>query len=294
MDNQYITRLQGGLGNQLFQFAFAYSFAKANNISVKIYYRDTNPKRCYKLNHYPIKLYYASSKEVFEAQVGFLFLNKKITAFLLKFPFYRKLLHYKTNKASKTFGLHSSHTWQTHFHLEGYWQSESFFRDYGNEIKRQFLPKAIGKQTRMIEEQIIKSKAVSIHVRRGDYVEIAQNNGLHTLLGTDYYKDAINHMCEQIKSPIHFYIFSDDKAWVEKHLCFLENKTFVQIDESDADVQELYLMSKCNHHIIANSSFSWWGAWLNDKEKIVIAPKSWFSIELPEFKSLIPEDWIII
>jgi hypothetical protein len=107
-----------------------------------------------------------------------------------------------------------------------------------------------------------------------------------------YYHSAIKTITEQVENP-HFFIFSDDLDWVKDNLDFIDNKTFIELDENTPDHEEMFLMSQCKHNIIANSSFSWWGAWLNQNmDKIVIAPKKWFNDTTKDTSDLIPNTWV--
>jgi hypothetical protein len=134
---------------------------------------------------------------------------------------------------------------------------------------------------------------VSIHIRRGDFSKKAETNLYHGILSSDYYKQAIEIISSKINSP-KFYIFSDDINWAKENLIVPE-AVYASGQISKTHFEDLYLMSQCHHNIIANSSFSWWGAWLNDNpEKIVIAPKNWFNKGPKDTQDIIPGDWIKI
>jgi hypothetical protein len=134
--------------------------------------------------------------------------------------------------------------------------------------------------------------AVSIHIRRGDYVLNTSTNKHHGVCNLDYYEAAVEYIREKIES-LTFFIFSDDIAWVKENLK-LDNAVFVSSPEIK-DYEELILMSKCKHNIIANSSFSWWGAWLNQNpDKIVIAPRQWTTKKTADELDILPKSWIQI
>jgi hypothetical protein len=130
-----------------------------------------------------------------------------------------------------------------------------------------------------LKEEIGNTNAVSLHVRRGDYVHNSTNAATYEVCSLDYYRASIRHMAERIQQP-KFFIFSDDIAWVKNNLKIDFPHHYVDCNHGEESYNDMRLMSLCQHHIIANSSFSWWGAWLNpNREKIVIAPKNWFAIE---------------
>ena len=166
----------------------------------------------------------------------------------------------------------------------GYWQSEKYFKDFKSEIRNLFSP------TKEIVEYInskygnILENSVAIHSRRGDYT---RHPNLHPICNIDYYNSAIEHFGHRK----NFLVFGDDVNWLRDN--FDANFHIIQ----ETDVIDLYIMSMCTDNIIANSSFSWWGAWLNPNEnKKVIAPKNWFGSALSghNTKDLLPDSWITI
>jgi len=135
--------------------------------------------------------------------------------------------------------------------------------------------------------------SVGVHVRRGDYVSDKRTNEFHGCCGTDYYAKALTYVMDRCPDPV-FYVFSDDIEWVSAHMTFPGKTVYVKSDPQ-APAADMHMMSRCSHQIIANSSFSWWGAWLNnDPNKIVVAPRRWFADELhnANTKDLIPESWV--
>jgi hypothetical protein len=180
-------------------------------------------------------------------------------------------------------------------YLNGYWHSELYFKKYSEIIRSDFtINKPIYDSYKPYYELINNCESVSLHVRRGDYL----NNKYVISLGNDnnglYYKNAINEIQKKIKREIVFFVFSDDIIWCKKNLIF-NNKVIFVMPELQNDIDELHLMSHCSHNIIANSTFSWWGAWLNpNKEKVVIAPKKWFTQEHININDIVPKDWIML
>jgi hypothetical protein len=178
-------------------------------------------------------------------------------------------------------------------HLDGYWQSARYFADVADTIRQDFTFRAAPDPVnREIGEIIRGAEAVSLHVRRGDYVAgkvAAQHHGSCSM---EYYKSAIAEMVARLRNP-HFFVFSDEPAWVKEHLRLTEQVTYVDHNGPEKGHEDLRLMTLCRHHIIANSSFSWWGAWLpTHAEKIVIAPQKWFNLDDIVTSDLLPENWL--
>jgi hypothetical protein len=179
-------------------------------------------------------------------------------------------------------------------YLMGYWQSEKYFINADETIRKDFnfkLP--MGANNVNLMKEINEVNAISLHVRRGDYANNVQTTATHGLCSIEYYHAAILHMANQIDAP-NFFIFSDDIAWVKENLKIDFPHTFVNHNFGLESYNDMRLMSLCKHNIIANSTFSWWGAWLNsNKKKIVIAPKRWFANEtIINTQDLIPYDWV--
>jgi len=168
--------------------------------------------------------------------------------------------------------------------LRGYFMSEKYFADHKKEL---FEILGISPLRREIKKKYGDfSDHVSVHVRRGDYLHLKD---YHTNLGMDYYKKAIEAVGEHSK----FLVFSDDLGWCKENLTFLKN---VEYSPCDEDYEDLILMSTCKHNIIANSTFSWWGAYFNErKEKMVIFPRDWFGPKKRHQRSLediVPSEWV--
>ncbi|MDD3060131.1 MAG: alpha-1,2-fucosyltransferase, partial [Sulfurimonas sp.] len=142
-----------------------------------------------------------------------------------------------------------------------------------------------------LKEEIQSSNSVSLHVRRGDYVSNKNATSYHGVSSLDYYYNAIETISKKISNPI-LYIFSDDIPWVRENLIVSLPIVFIENTNTDRPFEDIYLMSLCKHNIIANSTFSWWGAYLNSNlEKNVIAPKKWFNDPVINTEDLIPSSW---
>tara|TARA_B110001454_G_scaffold185324_1_gene181483 strand:+ start:207 stop:899 length:693 start_codon:yes stop_codon:yes gene_type:complete len=179
-------------------------------------------------------------------------------------------------------------------YLNGYWQSQNYFADFESHIRKEFhLTEPLDRlyRQRITELNIHDSITVSLHVRRGDYATNPVANSVHGTLGPDYYKLALQKIEASLASSFTLLVFSDDIPWARANLdlpistIYIEpNIIFPQID--------MHLMASCNHHIIANSSYSWWGAWLNpNHDKLVIAPTRWFA-KSTNTGDLIPSKWV--
>ena len=288
----------GGLGNQMFQYAFGYAISKEKSVKIKL---DTSGFDVYDLRSYELNLFNIEENSDLKPAYIFLLnqLNGKNNTLLTKT--FRKMLrgllrftkfYYQEKKEfvfdKDVFNIKID----TYFY--GYWQNEKYFKKYRKELLEIFTLKNIHPKTIEYQQQIVKSDAVSIHIRRGDYVTDTHTNSVHGTCDVRYYKRAVMEVLKN-KKQAHFFIFSDDLDWAKKNLDFIDNKTFVRLESEIPDHEEMHLMSKCKHNIIANSSFSWWGAWMNkNSTKIVIAPKKWFKNSKMNQSQIVPHDWIKI
>lgn len=284
-----IVRLYGGLGNQMFQFATAYALSKQHSLDLKldISWFKTQTLRAFELGQYNIDPDFAAFNEI-----PFGINQKGIKRFafntMLKIGL-RSLGDIKYIKESDEIII--DHTKINY--LDGYWQNEKYFLNYSEEIREKIcLNYDLSEKHKSISQILDSEKTVSIHIRRGDYVTNIHTNQFHGVCPLRYYKTAIDFFIKKLHTPC-FLVFSDDIAWAKTNLNFDKDVYFVE--NIDFPHEDIILMSQCNHNIIANSSFSWWGAWLNANEnKIVIAPKEWFRNEKRnrKTKELIPQNWI--
>jgi len=165
--------------------------------------------------------------------------------------------------------------------------------DIEDEIRSEFTFKLpMSQQNTDIAKTISQTNSISLHVRRNDFANNSRVNSIHGLCSLDYYKSAISYIVERVKCP-SFYVFSDDSTWVKRNLKIDYPCEFVENNWGRESFNDMRLMSMCKHNIIANSSFSWWGAWLNpNPQKLVMAPKVWFAMQDINTNDLIPNDWI--
>lgn len=287
-----ISNIIGGLGNQMFQYASALALTKQLSTELKIDIRDFDNYKLhqgFELNNvFNCNIEFATNAEL-DRVLG---LSKyKLIKRILR----RQIMCWARNK--KHVVEPSFHFWPgfhqltSDIYLDGYWQSEKYFSESESDVRKAFTFRhPLSNKNLEIADSISKVNAVSLHVRRGDYVTNSKNAFLGTC-SLDYYQQAIDHISAHVKNPV-FFIFSDDIRWVKDHLTLNYEKNYIDHNTGKKSHFDMHLMSLCKHHIIANSSFSWWGAWLNpNKEKIVIAPKNWFSNDLND-RDLIPSSWV--
>ena len=295
-DRVVVTRLIGGLGNQMFQYAAGLGLALRHGVELKL---DVSgfaayPKRRYELGSYPIRGTPASEAEL----ASFGSRRPKVESRWLARA--RRLIRIDGKPGSSPIYR------ERHFHfdarvrdlnptvyLDGYWQSEKYFADLIGLLRQEFTPLApLEPENAAMADRIDAVNAVSLHVRRGDYVNEPDISRFHGICSADYYQSAVKYIAGRA-GDIHLFVFSDDQDWVRDNLHFAPPTTVVAANPPDRGFRDMQLMARCRHHIIANSSFSWWGAWLNPSPaKIVVAPKRWFAASTNDTRDLLPEAWV--
>jgi hypothetical protein len=287
-------KITGGLGNQLFQYSFGKHLAQKLNTKVLFdiqtnkSFKDFTPRKI-ELTFFECQIEIVSKKDKKKMKFFSYGIMERIERTIAKkYPHYFKT--YFVEQA--THEILNSNQLKDNCYFDGYWQSYKYLVPIEsilhNELKLKY-PLQL-KMNDFLNE-ITNSQSVSIHIRRSDYITIKQNFDRFGICSKKYYENAILYIKKYFADPI-FYIFSDDLDWVKEN--FIGSQYIFITDNKPAE--DLYLMSKCKHNIIANSTFSWWGAWLNQNpEKIVIAPKQWYKGKLNEtLKDLIPPEWIRI
>lgn len=283
-----IVRLIGGLGNQLFQYAYALSLAgKGYQVKLDISAFETYTLHGgYSLDYYDPSIEIATKEEIRTlTQVGPLI---KLT---------RKLQGKKSRRVIKESNFSYDEkmlTPEDDHYLIGYFQSDKYFNHIRRELRRTLdLEHKLSDYSAAVCAEISDSPvSVSVHIRRGDYVSDKSAYTTHGVCSLDYYFTALTYFDEHYPEA-DFYIFSDDIDWV-KHNLKVKRAHYIISQQKRFAGEDIYLMSQCDHNIVANSSFSWWGAWLNDnKAKEIIAPKQWYAD--PEMqrtsKTLVPDSW---
>ncbi len=285
-----ITKITSGLGNQLFQYALGRHLAIQNNtrlwFDLRYYHKtyETDTPRHFKLDRFTIDYDLLDSSP-------WLYVSKA-TRLLPG----RSLRPIFDTRKEQQFHLDPAvlQTKGTFITLDGFWQSEAYFVGSESTIRKELtFNRTPGPNFDRFRQQIEQANTpVSVHIRRGDYVNHPEFSQSFGTLGLDYYEAAIKRVSDQFPNSSLF-VFSDDPGWVQEHMHFNLPPIFVINSGADADVDDLQLMSLCHHHIIANSSFSWWGAWLNSRsEKLVIAPKQWFLNKPWNTENLVPKSWL--
>lgn len=280
-----IIKISGGLGNQMFQYALyrkMVCLGKDAKLDLSFYQNDRYGREL-KLNIFEITYKEASEKECRKlgecTYTAFDKLRRKITGY--KRSYYLEDLDK---------GFQPEIFDKENIYLDGYWQCEKYFADIRELLLKEFqFPQKISSYSCKILEEIEKCPAVSIHVRRGDYLTEENKKIYGNICTREYYKNSIDWFRKHIRTP-YFFLFSDDIEWTKKNI-WEPGMKIVEKAKDKKDYEDMFLMSKCKHHIIANSSFSWWGAWLNAYEnKLVIAPGKWFQNH--QASDAICKDWI--
>lgn len=289
MVERFIVKFNGGLGNQMFQWAFGYALEKETGIKTifDMSFFEKKYARPYELGIFNLNANFAESFWLKLKLKAMWKLRKNLkNKEFLGLNFYCEP-HFKFDK--NLFKL------KPNTFIEGFFQSEKYFEKFKDEIRRSFTfnskPNDFNK---ILIEEMRESNSVSIHIRRGDYVQKKRYQDLYAACSLDYYKRGVEYIAEKHSNP-KLFIFSDDIQWVRANWDLPYENIFVDNNSGDKSYEDMRLMSNCKHNIIANSSFSWWGAWLNNnQEKIVIAPQKWFNNERINQSDVIPGDWIQI
>lgn len=287
-------KLIGGLGNQFFQYALGRAISIRNNTILKLDISgfDIYKLRQYSLRHFNIVENIASAEDVarfrqtrprrlinFVSGLGVLPDSFRFTTITESgFSFCPQVLEAREN-----------------VYLDGYWQSEKYFKEIGDVIRREFTVKYNADPiNEEVGQSIRDTDSVCLHVRRGDYASNPDINKIYKLCTPEYYQTAVGKLTEALAAP-HFFVFSDDQQWARENLKIDHPVTFVGHNGASKDYEDLRLMSLCKHYVIANSSFSWWGAWLGSHpSKLVFAPKAWFQTQQHDTRDLIPDSWYMI
>jgi Glycosyl transferase family 11 len=285
--------LQGGLGNQMFQYAIARALSEHYQSTFLLDrswfdapQAETTPR--------PYQLDLLNIKEGLHSEVAFPKRPNKLMRSLQKWLPVGPAIYYQQNAFEFDARLlHLKAVSQRDLFLFGYWQAFPYIETIRPILQGEFkTKKSVAEHYQPYLEQIRSSEAVMLHIRRGDYVNSPSAAKFHGVLPLSYYQQAIEALL--LNQPnAHFFIFSDDLPWAKEALpkdlkiTFIENSSM-----PDAAAQELQLMYECQHHIIANSSLSWWGAWLKkDCSGLVFAPNRWISDSSLDLSNLLPANW---
>ena len=274
-----VAKVIGGLGNQLFIYAAAKRLSVMNNVPLKLDvisgYIAYEYDHIYSLDHFQINAAKATERETHELNLG---KRRNIGYHINKvLPFgYKRYIKEEKLFDPRLLTLRVVNE----IYLDGYWQNEIYFKDIESVIRHDLeIVTPHDPENIVLAEEISAANSVCLHARRIKYEH---------LLSARYYELAIQHMASKVRNP-HFFCFADDMEWVRRNLPMDWPITYITHNPRSKDYEDLWLMKRCKHFIIANSTFSWWGAWLNaDPDKIVIAPRDW------GYRAAVPKEWVVL
>ncbi len=274
-----ITRLYGGMGNQMFQYAIARAIAIRNNDSVGLDLKDLldrTPRKGFTYRGYDLDLFNIKADILSQKQIPFWFRFYGQGRLAWYLNMLRKKLFFTKGNEKKDFVFDQNILSLKNVYLSGYWQNPKYFQDIKHILKEDFsLKNPLPKNIESLRQEILNKESLCIHVRRGDYV----GNKAHDILPSDYYQKSLEKF-KNIKID-HIYIFSDDIDWCRENMSFGIDTTFVGDEYSgERAIGHFELMRSCKHFIIPNSTFSWWAAYLSDRSGIVFAPDGWIVFDI--------------
>ncbi len=290
-----IVRVKGGLGNQMFQYAAGLRLAQVRRVELKLdlsYYerppRGSTPRK-FELDRLNISAPKANPDEIARftrnpaggRRVRWL-------SRLLRAASGRRWIREDSLRFDPRVLRAPRQTY-----LDGYWQSERYFRDADERVRGEFsFRDSLEGKSGDVADRIGSCESVALHVRRGDYVSRSRVAARHGACSLEYYRSAVAEIARRVGCP-EFFIFSDDATWARDSIQTGFPSTFVDHNGPDSGFEDMHLMRLCRHHVIANSSFSWWGAWLSPpRDRIVIGPRLWFADSESESADLLPTDWL--
>lgn len=285
-----IVGLIGGLGNQLFQYAAALAIAQRSGMPLKMDVSgfESYKLHAYSLQHFRIPQEFASMQEVARLKRRAPRVIRRLGLDRLR-PCHRRPwvreqhFHFDPNILS----IRSS------VYLDGHWQSDRYFKEIESLVRQRCIViTEPDPENAAMACRVQNSESVSVHIRRADYVTDSTTHTIHGICSLDYYHAAIQYVVARTADP-SFFVFSDDPEWARANVLISHPVTFVSHNRADRNYEDLRLMNLCRHHIIANSTFSWWGAWLGAHPgKIVVAPRIWFHTKERDTRDLIPDEWV--
>ncbi|MCM2322904.1 MAG: alpha-1,2-fucosyltransferase [Oligoflexia bacterium] len=295
-----VTNLTVGLGNQLFQYAAGLALARARGTTLAT---DALSAAGCSERHNEIERFFAISARTCPVA------ELRERSVFFKFPAaVQRRLRWKPHLLSTVFGRYFVPESGFAFdpaplasaadeaYLLGYWQAPAYFASVEAELRGELtFKRPLSSEGLQLRDRLTETTSVSVHIRRGDYMSAAALK-LHGMCGLDYYERAVRKL-QELYAGIECFVFSDDIAWAKENLRVSAPLTFISHTTGATADEDLHLMSLCRHHIVANSTFSWWGAWLNPSpKKTVLAPARWFQDEdmNQQAQSLYPDGWLKI
>lgn len=282
-----VVGLSGGLGNQMFQYAAGRSLSARLGVSLMLdlSWFGGQVGRQYALSKFNIKAETSIQLAWLPSQVSAIAsrLSRRYLPSVMGVPVWREPHFHYASEFAKLSGV---------VFLEGYWQSHRYFLEIRSQLLQEFaLREHLSPSCAKLLDRISVCDAICVHVRRGDYLSNPIAAKVHGTCTVDYYHAGVREICQGLTRP-HCFVFSDDPAWVRASLIFDCPMTVVDVNGPDNAHFDLMLMAACRHFLIANSSLSWWGAWLGRQVgKKVIAPARWFLTTDKDTRDLLPETW---
>lgn len=281
-----VSCIRGGLGNQMFQYAFGLYLAKRNRTELVLdcSVMSEDPMRTYMLDRWKIDAVMATEdqRRLFPRRYGGRGWSN----------LWRGRAPLKCVR-ERPFGFQPKYlACGTHVYLVGYWQSEQFFPHLREQLQAHFQPAdSISQDSVETARRMERGPSVSLHVRRGDYVLQPHTRKVHGVCPPGYYRACVEALLERFEN-LHCYVFSDDHPWCKEHLRFPCPMTHVDHNNPAEPHEDIWLMTRCRHHVVANSTFSWWGAWLRrDLSGEVYAPGQWFLDARKDSRAIVPTSW---
>ncbi|MBP7211209.1 alpha-1,2-fucosyltransferase [bacterium] len=280
-------KMNGGLGNQMFQWAFARMIHETTDMDVflDMSFFSKPYARPYQLKIFNLEpLFLDDSFVEFKLDLIWKLRNFVNIAPLLGMKFYQE----KTFEFDKSISKIEPNTY-----IEGFFQSDIYFKQFESQIRKDFMfVSPISKDNRELIAKMNNQNSIAIHIRRGDYVSKARYKNKYAHCSPEYYVKAVDYIAQKYPNP-RVYVFSDDLKWAAQNIDLPYTCEYVGHNIGKASFEDMRLMSNCKHNVIANSTFSWWGAWLNENpEKIVVAPDKWFQDSSIIQTDIYPKNWV--
>jgi hypothetical protein len=292
--SRVVAHLNGGMGNQMFQYAAGLALAARHQAELMLdinWFEQSKGAAGVTQRAYALAAFSLSAQLVRPAGQPSLVLRalRKLRHYVSRIPGAEGEYHEKSFRYDADF-----FSTPLPVQLHGYFQSQRYFSGVENVLRETFAtPRVMSAATRAMLARIQGKNAICVHVRRGDYVSNPTASAFHGLCGLDYYAQGLRHVLADGTDDAECFVFSDDPQWVRDNMRLPLPTTVVDINGPEAAHEDLWLMAACRHFVIANSSLSWWGAWLGSHpQKRVVAPLAWFKGAQHDISDLIPAEWV--
>jgi Glycosyl transferase family 11. len=291
--------LKGGLGNQMFQYAAARSLAYRSKGKLLLDISEQSVDSamiCDGIHILNLDHFNISGEFVTKEKYKYLFSPSRLNRFWKALVKLKLTRNWKFITEPAEFyrkfdpDLYDLTTRDNVWLLNGFWQNAGYFSDITSLLRKEFaLREALAEQNRILEQEILATQSVGIHIRRGDMVKVPIVNESFGVLGLDYYYEAVRKLADAIDHP-HFFVFSDEPEWAENNFKIASPTTIVKQNNVNQAYLDLHLMSKCKHHILANSTFSWWAAWLGQTpaQRVIAPQKPFRTFDIPISEYYLP------